>query len=218
MHASVFLDRACGHWSRATMRILISDRIGYRIDIGRSIVLAGASCQEANMTSMIPPEVLPTAPQLPASAAIQRRPGLADEVYEAIFAQLMSLRLRRVRASRSTVWRANSTFRRPRSARRSAGSRARGWCVKTHLIGYSAAPQITRRRFDELYELRLLLEPEARAAPPRGMDAEQLAVLQDVAGVMSRRRGRRTTASAIPPSPGRTRSSTTRSWNSPATN
>jgi DNA-binding GntR family transcriptional regulator len=33
--------------------------------------------------------------------------------------------------------------------------------VKTHLVGYSAAPQITRRRFDELYELRLLLEPDA---------------------------------------------------------
>ena len=38
-----------------------------------------------------------------------------------------------------------------------------GLVIKTHLIGYSAAPQISRRRFDELYELRLLLEPEAAA-------------------------------------------------------
>ena len=65
-----------------------------------------------------------------------------------------------------------------------------GLVVKTHLIGYSAAPQISRRRFDELYELRLLLEPDAaparRARDGRGAATRSCA---SVAGVMSRRAG-----------------------------
>jgi DNA-binding GntR family transcriptional regulator len=55
------------------------------------------------------------------------------------------------------------------------------------LIGYSAAPQISRRRFDELYDLRLLLEPEAARRAALTMDDTRLATLRKVAGVMSRK-------------------------------
>ncbi len=59
--------------------------------------------------------------------------------------------------------------------------------MKTHLVGYSAAPQITRRRFDELYELRLLLEPDATRRAAGRIDADGLAALRDAAGVMMQR-------------------------------
>jgi DNA-binding GntR family transcriptional regulator len=64
-----------------------------------------------------------------------------------------------------------------------------GLVVKTHLIGYSAAPQITRRRFDELYQLRLLLEPDGAAKAAASMNDQRLAVLREAAGVMGRREG-----------------------------
>ena len=38
-----------------------------------------------------------------------------------------------------------------------------GLVNKTHLIGYSAAPQLSAKQFNDLYELRLLLEPFAAA-------------------------------------------------------
>ena len=36
-----------------------------------------------------------------------------------------------------------------------------GLVRKAHLIGYSAAPQITRKEFHDLYRFRLMLEPES---------------------------------------------------------
>ena len=57
-----------------------------------------------------------------------------------------------------------------------------GLVVKTHLVGYSAAPQITRRRFDEMYELRLLLEPDgARRAAQQHRAKTQMRKLRDTA-------------------------------------
>ncbi|MCJ8144977.1 GntR family transcriptional regulator [Ancylobacter sp. A5.8] len=64
-----------------------------------------------------------------------------------------------------------------------------GLVVKTHLVGYSAAPQITRRRFEELYELRLLLEPEAAHRAAQVMTEAALAELTEAAGVMHRSGG-----------------------------
>ena len=63
----------------------------------------------------------------PRGGRIQRANSLADDVYEAIFAQLMSLKI--APGSRITVDSLvrNSTSRIPRSARRSAGSRAKAW-------------------------------------------------------------------------------------------
>ncbi|WP_222703658.1 GntR family transcriptional regulator [Sinomonas sp. R1AF57] len=38
---------------------------------------------------------------------------------------------------------------------------AQGLVTKTHLVGYRAAERMSRRQFEELYEMRLLLEPFA---------------------------------------------------------
>ncbi|MBZ9735981.1 GntR family transcriptional regulator [Mesorhizobium sp. CA18] len=121
---------------------------------------------------------------------IQRANSLAGDVYEAIFQQLMSLKI--APGSRITVDNLVRELDVSHTPIREALGRleGEGLVIKTHLIGYRAAPQITRRRFDELYELRLLLEPAAAAKAAAGLDAARLAALQEAAGVMTRREGR----------------------------
>jgi len=121
--------------------------------------------------------------------AVNRHHGLAEEAYEAIFAQLMVLRI--APGSRITVDNLARELNVSQTPIREALGRleGEGLVVKTHLIGYRAAPQITRRRFDELYDLRLLLEPEAALRAARAMDDKRLETLREVAGVMSRKQG-----------------------------
>src|SRR5215472_16107641 len=103
---------------------------------------------------------------------IQRHKGLVEDVYEAIFNKLMSLEI--TPGARITVDGLVRELEVSQTPIREALGRleGEGLVVKTHLVGYSAAPQITRRRFDELYELRLLLEPDgARRAAQRVSEA-----------------------------------------------
>jgi DNA-binding GntR family transcriptional regulator len=124
------------------------------------------------------------------SSRIQRTQGLSNDVYEAIFTQLMSLKI--APGSRITVDNLVKEFDVSHTPIREALGRleGEGLVVKTHLVGYRAAPQVTRRRFDELYELRLLLEPNAAAKAAAALSEEQLAVLREAAGVMARREGK----------------------------
>jgi DNA-binding GntR family transcriptional regulator len=123
------------------------------------------------------------------SGFIQRSSSLAGSVYEAIFAQLMSLKI--APGSRITVDNLVRELNVSQTPIREALGRleGEGLVIKTHLIGYSAAPQITRRRFDELYELRMLLEPDSAARAARAMDDEKLTALREAAGVMGRGEG-----------------------------
>ncbi|KQV70251.1 GntR family transcriptional regulator [Rhizobium sp. Root1220] len=119
--------------------------------------------------------------------AIQRSNSLVEDVYEAIFNQLMSLKI--APGARITVDNLVKEFNVSQTPIREALGRleGEGLVVKQHLVGYHAAPQITRRRFDELYELRLLLEPAGAAKAAAAMDDEKLAILHQAAGVMARR-------------------------------
>lgn len=121
---------------------------------------------------------------------IQRSSSLVEDVYEAIFAQLMSLKI--APGSRITVDSLVKEFNVSHTPIREALGRleGEGLVLKTHLIGYRAAPQITKRRFDELYELRLLLEPHGAAKVAVLMDEVKLAQLQKSAGVMARHEGK----------------------------
>jgi DNA-binding GntR family transcriptional regulator len=141
------------------------------------------------MNSLLPPDLLDGGRPHTGVKAINRHHGLADEAYDAIFAELMALRI--APGSRITVDNLARELNVSQTPIREALGRleGEGLVIKTHLIGYSAAPQITRRRFDELYDLRLLLEPEAAQRAARTMDESRLTILQDVAGVMSRRQG-----------------------------
>ncbi|BAB52115.1 MULTISPECIES: GntR family transcriptional regulator [Mesorhizobium] len=125
-----------------------------------------------------------------AGGRIQRSNSLVEDVYEAIFAQLMALKI--APGSRITVDSLVKEFNVSHTPIREALGRleGEGLVLKTHLIGYRAAPQITRRRFDELYEMRLLLEPHAAAKAAAAMDEAKLNILLEAAGVMSRREGK----------------------------
>jgi DNA-binding GntR family transcriptional regulator len=112
---------------------------------------------------------------------IQRRKGLADDVYGAIFNKLMSLDIEPgARLSVDGLVRELKVSHTP--IREALGRlEGEGLVVKTHLVGYSAAPQITRRRFDELYQLRLLLEPDGARRAVTNITVSRLRKLKETA-------------------------------------
>jgi DNA-binding GntR family transcriptional regulator len=123
--------------------------------------------------------------------AIQRHKGLADDVYGAIFNKLMSLEISP--GSRITVDGLVRELEVSQTPIREALGRleGEGLVVKTHLVGYSAAPQISRRHFDELYEMRLLLEPDAARRAARKISEDAMRRLTETAEQMRRLDGGR---------------------------
>lgn len=95
----------------------------------------------------------------PVMTQLKRPTRLGDEVYNAIYAQLMSREI--VPGGRISVDRLVRELGVSQTPIREALSRleAQGLVVKAHLIGYSAANQMDMTRLEQLYELRLLLEP-----------------------------------------------------------
>jgi DNA-binding GntR family transcriptional regulator len=116
--------------------------------------------------------------------AIQRHRGLADDVYGAIFNKLMSLEISP--GARITVDVLVRELEVSQTPIREALGRleGEGLVVKTHLVGYSASQQITRQRFDEIYELRLLLEPDGARRAAQRVSEEQMCKLKDTADQM----------------------------------
>ncbi len=139
------------------------------------------------MNSLVQSPIVKDDRRLPGARPINRHPGLADEAYNAIFAQLMGLSIEP--GSRITVDNLARELNVSQTPIREALRRLEGEGLvgKTHLVGYRATPQISRRRFDELYDLRLLLEPEATLRTARAMDERRLTVLKEKAGLMSSR-------------------------------
>lgn len=115
---------------------------------------------------------------------IVRPASIVDGVYEGIYERLMSLEIppgaritidllaREMNVSQTPVREAMSRLERE------------GLVRKAHLIGYSAAPQLTRKQFDDLYAFRLLLEPEAAALATRNLTPAHLSMLEDAAADM----------------------------------
>src|SRR3712207_4576892 len=56
--------------------------------------------------------------------------------------------------------------------------------VKTHLIGYSAAEQMDKQRFEQLYELRSLVEPFAASRAAVHMSDDSIKELENLAQSM----------------------------------
>jgi DNA-binding GntR family transcriptional regulator len=107
-----------------------------------------------------------------AAAGLARPTSLAGNVYDAIFAQLMSLQIPPgARITVDTLVRELNVSHTP--IREALGRlEGEGLVLRAHLVGYRAAPQVSRARFDELYELRLMLEPEAAAKATARMDGQ----------------------------------------------
>jgi DNA-binding GntR family transcriptional regulator len=113
--------------------------------------------------------------------AIQRHRGLAEDVYGAIFNKLMALEI--APGARITVDGLVRELEVSHTPIREALGRleGEGLVVKTHLVGYSASPQITRRHFEELYEFRLLLEPDAARRAAQQVGQAQVGRLRETA-------------------------------------
>lgn len=130
----------------------------------------------------------------PPTTELTRPARLADEVYNALYARLMSHEIppgnrigidglaRALGVSQTPVREALSRLE------------AQGLVVKEHLIGYSAATQMEDDQLRQLYELRLLLEPFAAAQAALRMTATEkrrLAAVNDEMHQITSTSGRR---------------------------
>ncbi len=59
-----------------------------------------------------------------------------------------------------------------------------GLVRKAHLIGYSAAPQLSRKAFEDLFAFRLLLEPECARIATQNLTPDSLQELEEAAADM----------------------------------
>jgi DNA-binding GntR family transcriptional regulator len=104
---------------------------------------------------------------------LKRPQGFADEVFQIIRADIMSLRIPPdTRISIDSLARELGVSQTPI---REALSMLEGvgLVTKERFIGYCSAPKLNRRQFDELYEARLLMEPfAARRAAELMSDAD----------------------------------------------
>ncbi len=119
-----------------------------------------------------------------ARGASLRPSSVVDGVYDNIYHRLMSLEIapgaripidvlaREIGVSQTPIREALSRLERE------------GLVRKEHLVGYSAAPQWTRKQFEDLYVFRLLVEPEAARLAAVNMTPEALAQLENSAADM----------------------------------
>ncbi|MGV8988503.1 MAG: GntR family transcriptional regulator [Cypionkella sp.] len=122
----------------------------------------------------------------PGLTPLKRPVRLGDEVYSQLYAQLMSHKI--VPGGRISIDNLVRELGVSQTPIREALSRleAQGLVVKTHLVGYSAASQLESGRLEQLYELRLLLEPFAARRAAAQMTRETLQSLQSLADEMQR--------------------------------
>ena len=103
--------------------------------------------------------------------AIARPQALVAEVYDAILDRITGLEIAPgARINVDTLARELGVSQTPV---REALSRleAEGLVLKTHLIGHRAGPKLTRPQIEQLFELRLLIEPAGAAMAARNLDA-----------------------------------------------
>jgi len=123
-------------------------------------------------------------PRSAARAPIRRETGVAEEVFDILRGDIMSLRIPPdTRMSIDNLARELGVSQTPiREAMRQL--EAMGLVTKRHHVGYCSAPQLTRRQFDELFEMRLQLEPYAARCAATRMDDETLARIRTLVGRM----------------------------------
>jgi DNA-binding GntR family transcriptional regulator len=109
-----------------------------------------------------------------AALTVARPASLADNVYDVLLGQLMTLQIQP--GERLTVDNLSRDLGVSQTPLREALGRleANGLVIKTHLVGYRAAPQLTRKQFEELFDFRLLLEPTAAGRAAAAIDAKKV--------------------------------------------
>jgi DNA-binding GntR family transcriptional regulator len=117
-------------------------------------------------------------------AGFARPTSISDGVHQRIYEKLMALEIspgaripidglaRELNVSQTPVREALSRLERE------------GLVRKAHLVGYSAAPQLTHKEFQDLYDFRLMIEPESARQACRNLTPETLARLELAAADM----------------------------------
>jgi DNA-binding GntR family transcriptional regulator len=113
------------------------------------------------------------------------RGRLADDVYDQLLGQMMSLRI--VPGSRVTIDALARELGVSQTPIRDALNRmeADGLVIRVPHAGYRIPPQITRERFEDMVEMRLLLEPSAARRAAESASAEQVARLRQMLDEMA---------------------------------
>ncbi|MFQ3787773.1 GntR family transcriptional regulator [Halomonas sp. A29] len=126
-----------------------------------------------------------TAAQQGGRGAPVRPESIEEGVYTSIYERLMSLEIapgaripidvmaRELNVSQTPVRGALARLERE------------GLVHKAHLIGYSAAPQLNRKQFEDLFNFRLLIEPEGARLAALNMTPAALAHLEEIAADMA---------------------------------
>lgn len=132
----------------------------------------------------------------PDAGGSSRRPGrLGDSVYDTLLNELLSGSIEP--GARIMIDRLSRSLGVSQSPIREALLRleAQGLVTKTHLVGYRAAERMSRRQFEELYEMRLLLEPFAVGGCARLATDAHIGTLERMTSDMRQQSGKGTYAS-----------------------
>ncbi len=115
---------------------------------------------------------------------IRRDQGFAEEVSHILRGDILSLRIPPdTRMSIDSLARELGVSQTPiREALRQL--EVMGLVTKRHYAGYHSAPKLTRRQIDELYEVRLQLEPYAARLAAERMSAAQLQQVRQLVAEM----------------------------------
>jgi DNA-binding GntR family transcriptional regulator len=120
----------------------------------------------------------------PSDRRLKRPSGFVEEVFEVIRGDLMSLRIppdtrisidhlaRELGVSQTPIREALSMLE------------AMGLVTRRRFAGYCSAPQLDSKQLDELYEVRLLIEPYAAARAAERMSDSQLRRVRELAQSM----------------------------------
>lgn len=129
------------------------------------------------------------------NAVFVRPKAFGDGIYDILLARMMSLEI--VPGERLSVEKLAREFQiSPTPIREALGRlEAIGLVVRTHLVGYSAAPRLTTKQFDDLFHLRLLIEPDlAKRAAMRADKSLIESLRETITGMEDATAGRPETA------------------------
>jgi DNA-binding GntR family transcriptional regulator len=114
-----------------------------------------------------------------------RRQVLSDGVYEKLRTQLVEHIIEP--GARMSIDALSRKYQVSQTPVREALARleSEGLVVKRPLVGYSATPPLDQAGFDNLFEMRLLLEPAASGSAARKATPEELATIAEIFETMS---------------------------------
>lgn len=112
------------------------------------------------------------------------RQSLSDEVYDVLFTKLIRLEI--TPGTRIAIDRLAREMQVSQTPIREALIRLeqQGLVVKTHRIGFKASSGMTYEKFEQMFELRLLLEPHAAALTAKNLNDTTRAALVTLANDM----------------------------------